>query len=186
MGYPKLGPDHKNDPFVPSEPHGFCVYDVGRYDGWTLDQIIAGMRGSTLNLLKRGTMKSLIARREWGGLLVAAAKLVTTAAEQMQLFRRVLDLNYPDCRKHMKLWVFWPRIAKMLDDREDSCVKRSVPFVVPGYERCLELAGISGRMGPPIPLDPPPPPYARAVCQAMSTALKERVEELELLESCGT
>ena len=39
--------DHKNDPFMPSEPHGFCVYDVGRYDGWTLEQIIAELRGST-------------------------------------------------------------------------------------------------------------------------------------------
>ena len=35
-------------------------------------------------------------RREWGGLLVAASKLVTTFAEQTQLFRRILDLNYSD------------------------------------------------------------------------------------------
>ena len=53
------------------------MFNAGRYDGWTLDQIIAELRGSTLNLLKRGTLEALIARREWGGLLVAASKLVT-------------------------------------------------------------------------------------------------------------
>ena len=50
------------------------VYDTGRYDGWTLDDIIAALRGATLQQLKRGTLGSLIARGELGGLLVAASK----------------------------------------------------------------------------------------------------------------
>ena len=53
------------------------------------------LRGATLNLLKRASWTSLIARREWGGLLVAASKLVTTLSEQTQLFRRILDLAIP-------------------------------------------------------------------------------------------
>ena len=51
----------------------------------------------------------------------------------------------------MKLWVFWPRIAKMLDDREESCRKRGVPFVVPGYERCLNWPASPAGWEPPIP-----------------------------------
>ena len=113
--------------------HELRVYDTGRYDGWTLDDIIAALRGATLQQLKRGTLGSLIARREWGGLLVAASKLVTTATEQTHLFRRVVNLAYPDARLHMKLWVYWPRVAKMLRDREESCRERGVPFIVPGY-----------------------------------------------------
>ena len=52
-------------------------YDPARYDGWTLDDITGSLRGASLNLLKRGSSASLIARREWGGMLVAASKLVT-------------------------------------------------------------------------------------------------------------
>ena len=153
-------------------------YDAGRYDGWTFDQIVGQLRGATLNLLKRGTLTSLVARREWGGLLVAASKLVTTFTAQCQLFRRLLDLQYSDARLHMKLWVFWPRVEKMLQDREESCRKRDVPFIVPGYRRCLSLAGITGRMGPAIPLDPSPPPVQRV----MPTDVAELTERVEMLE----
>ena len=107
-------------------------YDPSRYDGWPLDRIIATRRGSTLNLLKRASWSSLLARREWGGLLVAASKLVTTLSEQTQLFRQVVDLNYANARMHMKLWVFWPRVVKMLQAREEACRRRGAPFVMPG------------------------------------------------------
>jgi hypothetical protein len=53
-------------------------YDGARYEGWSLDRIVASMRGSTLTLLKRGTMACLLARRELGGLLIAASKLLAT------------------------------------------------------------------------------------------------------------
>ena len=155
-------------------------YDARRYDGWPLDRIITTLRGSTLNLLKRASWSSLIARREWGGLLVAASKLVTTLSEQTQLFRRVVDLNYANARMHMKLWVFWPRVAKMLQDREQSCRNRAVPFVLPGYQRCLMMAGISGRMGPAIPVATSPPPVFREPLPTDVAALTERVEMLEL------
>jgi DNA methylase len=113
-------------------------------------------------------------------LLVAASKLATTLSEQTQLFRRVLDLDYSIARRHMKLWVFWPRIAKMLRDREESCRRRGVPFVVPGYLRCLMMAGVSGRTGPAIPVLTSPPPVMRKPLPAEVAALIERVEELEL------
>ncbi len=152
-------------------------YDTSRYDGWTLDQIIAGLRGSTLNLLKRGSLEALRARREWGGLLVAAAKLVTSREEQTNLFRRVLDIDYSNSRLHMKLWVFWPRVAQMLFDRAESCRRRGGPFVVPGYARCLRLAGITSRIGPVIPCDPPLPIEPEPLTEV--EALIERVKELE-------
>ena len=155
-------------------------YDPGRYDGWTLDRIVATLRGSTLNLLKRASWMSLIARREWGGLLTAASKLVTTLSEQTELFRRLLDLNYANARMHMKLWIFWPRVVKMLEDRQESYRIRGVPFVIPGYERCLMMAGISSRMGPAIPLDPSPPPVGSEPLPSDLAALRARVERLEL------
>jgi site-specific DNA-methyltransferase (adenine-specific) len=79
----------------------------------------------------------------------------------------------------MKLWVFWPRVEKMLLDCAESCCKRGVPFIVPGYRRCLEMAGISGRMAPAIPCVPPPPPVERRPLPADVAALIERVEGLE-------
>ena len=154
-------------------------YDPARYDGLSLDDLIASLRGATLNLLKRGSRAALIARREWGGMLVAASKLVATVVEQTQLFRRVLDLAYNAARMHMKLWVYWPRVAKMLQDREESCRRRGVPFVVPGYKSCLVMAGVAGRLGPPIPIDPSPP----LVFDELPTdveALTARVKMLEL------
>ena len=160
--------------------HELPVYATGRYDGWTLDDIIAALRGATLQQLKRGTLGSLIARREWGGLLVAASKLVTTFAEQTHLFRRVVNLAYPDARLHMKLWVFWPRVVKVLQDHEESCRKRCVPFIVPGYKRCLRMAGVIGKLGPAIPLDPSPPLIAGEPLPSDVTALRARVERLEL------
>ena len=161
------------------EPHGFCVYDVGRYDGWTLEQIIAELRGSTLNFLKRGTLQSLIARREWGGLLVAAAKLVTTAAEQTQLFRRVLDLDLADSRRHMKLWLFWPRVAKMFRRPRGllrqtqrpvhragvSSAASNSPASRAGWDRRSRLIRHRHVIREPLPSD--------------VAALMERVEELE-------
>lgn len=153
-------------------------YDPARYDGWPLDRIVGAMRGATLQLLKRGTLSALIARREWGGLLVAASKVITSFQEQVSLFRQILDLDYTHARLHMKLWIFWERIAKMLRDRENSCRSRGVPFIIPGYRRCLSLAGISGRRGK-APYDPPPPPVEREELPTDVEILQERVEELE-------
>jgi site-specific DNA-methyltransferase (adenine-specific) len=152
-------------------------YDADRYQGWSLDRIIAALRGGTLNLLKRGTLSALIARREWGGLLIEASRLLSTK-EQIGLFRRVVNLDYAEARRHMKLWVFWDRIVKMLSDHEASCQRRGLPFVVPGYRRCLAMAGITGksRTGP---YQPPPPLPERDPLPEEVQALMQMVEELE-------
>ena len=155
-------------------------YDPARYDGWTLNDINASLRGASLNVLKRASWASLIARREWGGMLVAASKLVTTVLEQTQLFRRILDLAYNAARMHMKLWVFWPRVVKVLQDHAESCHKRGVPFIAPGYKRCLRMAGVIGKLGPAIPLDPSPPLIAGEPLPSDVAALRARVERLEL------
>jgi hypothetical protein len=160
--------------------HDLHVYDASRYDGWTLENIITGLRGATLPQLKRGSLTSLLARREWGGLLVAASRLVITLAEQTSLFRRVVDLAYPDARLHMKLWIFWPRVVKVLQDHEESCRKRGVPFIVPGYRRCLRMAGVIGKLGPAIPVDPSPPLITGEPLPTDVVALRARVERLEL------
>ena len=93
-------------------------------------------------------------------MLVAASKLVPTLIEQTQLFRRIVELAYNTARMHMKLSVFgrvWPKCCKIAGE---SCRRRGVPFVVPGYESCLMMAGVSGRMVA-IPVLTPPPPVMR-------------------------
>ena len=160
-----------------SELDAIIAYDVDRYERWSLDRIIAGLRGRTLELLKRGTISGLIARREWGGLMVAACKQLVSQAEQSSLFRRVLNLDYAEVRRHMKLWVFWRPIARMLQDREASCRRRGVPFVVPGYRHCLQLAGITRRRDPP-GCEPPPPPGRDPLPHDVAT-LRAMIDELE-------
>ena len=81
--------------------------------------------------------------------MVAASKEVNSRQDQEVLFRRHLDLTYPDARRHQKLWLCWQRVEKMLRGREQSCKRCGLPFIVPGYRRCLELAGIEGRLEPP-------------------------------------
>ena len=51
---------------------------------------------------------------------------------------------------------------------------------MPGYRRCLELAGVSRPEGPADPFDPPPPPVEPEPLPTDVAALTERVEELEL------
>jgi hypothetical protein len=152
-------------------------YDADRYEAWSLAQIIGAVRGNGIELLKRGSMAALIARREIGGMLVAASKLMTSTIEQTILFRR-LAMGYSVGRRHMKLWVFWERIETMLRDREVSYRRRGLPFVVPGYRRCLELAGLLRNSSPP-PYEPPPPPLERGPLPDDMAVLREMVEDLE-------
>jgi hypothetical protein len=154
------------------------AYDENRYDGYSLDQILVELQGPALEFLKRGTMATLVARREVGGLLVAASKLVNNLKDQVILFRQILDIDYNEARRHMKLWVFWPRITTMLMGRDESCRKRGLPFVVPGYRRCLSLAGIS-RMARTTTTNPPPLVMADDPPTEIE-ALRERLAEVEL------
>ena len=124
-------------------------------------------------------MATLIARREVGGLLVAASKLVANLTDQIALFRQILDIHYNIARQHMKLWVHWPRITAMLTGHDESCRKRGVPFIVPGYARCLRLAGIT-RMPRGTPTDPPPPVVMAHHPPTEIEALLQRLAEVEL------
>ena len=164
---------------IVSDSDRILAYDANRYAGLSLDQIVAALRGATLSLLKRGTLSALIARREWGGQLVAATKLLNSYREQVSLFRHILDLDYSEARRHMKVWACWPRIAKMLRDREESCHRRGVPFIVPGYRRCLAMAGITNRSGPATRHGPPAPPLEREPLPQDVERLTEMVETLE-------
>src|ERR1700761_1962070 len=110
-------------------PDRSIPYDANRYANFTLEQIISAARGTALELLKRGAKVTLIARRELGGLLAAASSWITARTTQAELFRRLANLEYSEARRHIKLWVFWPRVEKMLSDREETCLRRGVPFV---------------------------------------------------------
>src|SRR6476646_8405033 len=143
-----------------SEWDGPVTYDANRYNDWSFDQIVAALRGSTLTLLKRGSWAALVARREWGGMLVQASRLLTSFNDQTALFRQIVNLDYSDARRHMKLWMFWNRIEKTLRDRAASCHQRGLPFIVPGYRRCLSLAGITRHAETPT-YDRPPAPITR-------------------------
>ena len=76
-----------------------------------------------------------------------------------------------DARLHMKLWIHWPRVEKMLSiARIQSQAWRAVRRA--GLSSRLELAGICGRMGPAIPCDPSPPPVEREPLPADVAALR--------------
>jgi hypothetical protein len=152
-------------------------YDADRYQGWTLDRIIAALRGSALELLKRGSIAVLIARRELGGLLVAASKLQTSTVSPAVLFRQ-LAMDYSDGRRHMKLWAYWERVESMLRDRESAARKLGLPFIVPGYRRCLELAGLLRQSRQP-DYEPPPKPLKRGPLPRDVDQLVEMVTALE-------
>jgi hypothetical protein len=162
---------------VSVQPDWPVHYDYNRYADLTVDQIIATIRGTALGLLKRGTKAVLIARRELGGLLHAISKKITSYTAQVALFRRIADLEYSEARRHIKLWMSWGRIEKMLRDREESCRRRGVPFVTPGLRRCLKMAGIMRTPAPPH--DPSPPPLGSKPLPDDMAALTAMVEELQ-------
>lgn len=155
-----------------SDTYELTSYDPRRYESLSLGQLLDAMRGTTLTQLKRGTTAVLIARREWGGMLVAISKLVTSHFEQIELFRHVVDLDYADARRHMKLWIHWDRIAKMLSEREESYRKRGIPFIIPGYRRCLMLAGLVTKRDAPEYEKPPALPERPELPQAAEELVK--------------
>ena len=150
-----------------------------RYADLSLEQIVSALRGTTLGLLKRGSIALLIARRELGGLFVALSKKITSHTAQVGLFRSIADFDYSEARRHMKLWVNWERIEKMLRDREEACLRHGIPFVTPGLRRCLKLAGITRTAepphnAPPAPLGPEPLPEDAALLSAMVQDLQQK------------
>jgi len=175
---------HSPKPVRPENEHEISQldaiqrYDPVRYDGWNLEQIEASLGGFPVALLKRATLRSLVARREIGGLFVAACVQTNSRQEQETLFRRLMDLSYPDARRHMKLWSFWYRIEDMLRDREQSCRRRAAQFIVPGYRSCLQLAGLEGRSEPP-PYKAPPPPIEQGLLPDDVDGLKKLIECLQ-------
>ena len=158
-------------------PDHIVPFDANRYADLTLDQIISTVRGAALGLLKRGSVALLVARRELGGLLFAACKKITSRTAQMGLFRSAANLEYSEARRHIKLWVYWKSVEKMLRDREESCRRRGVPFITPGLRRCFKLAGITRKSVPPH--ESPPPPLGSEPLPADVAALTAMVEDLQ-------
>jgi site-specific DNA-methyltransferase (adenine-specific) len=157
-------------------PDRTVPFRIDRYAGLDLDQIIASIRGTALVLLKRGTAATLLARRELGGLLFAACKKITSRPAQVDLFRNA-NLEYSEARRHIKLWVDWLRVERMLCERQANCLRRGVPFVTPGLRQCLKMAGITRPAAPPY--DSPPAPVGPEPLPDDVDALKAIVEDLQ-------
>ena len=155
-------------------------YDPARYDGLTLGDIIAQMRGSTLSLLKKATWKSLIARRDLGGLLVAASKLVDHASGADPTVPPSSGLGL-----HRRSPAH-EAVGLLAADRQDAARSAGI---LPQARRPVRRAGLRtmpahGRDrrqdGSSDPVLTPPPPVFREPLPADVAALTERVEMLEL------
>ena len=75
-------------------PDRIVPYVRNRYADLSLEQIVSALRGTTLGLLKRGSIALLIARRELGGLLVAAQQEDHILHGAGQSLPRIADLDY--------------------------------------------------------------------------------------------
>ena len=154
-----------------------------RYDGWSLDKIIPVIGGHTLTLLRRGTWGALIARREWGGLLVAATKLVSSYQEQVNLFRRIARPGLrrsPTSHEGMGLLgTHRPDAARPrgILPQTRRAVRRSGLSPLPGVDRHRHSADPPYEPPPPPPQPPPLPDDVAAL-----TAIIKDLEQKNRLE----
>ena len=68
-----------------------------------------------------------------------------------------VGLSYDEGRRHIQLWVHWPRCEATLQRLQDEARRMRKPFVVPGLRRLLVPAGVVGRRGG-LTFEMPPPP----------------------------
>ncbi|MGC1413056.1 MAG: hypothetical protein WA864_29425 [Acetobacteraceae bacterium] len=138
-------------------------YDPRRYDGLD-DRVIASeLRGFVGSLLLRGLLQTILARREIGGLLTEYARHHPRDRRLFEAFAaRTVGLSYDEGRRHMQLWVFWPRCETTLERLQDEARSHQRPFLVPGLRKLLALAGVVGqRRGIALDIAPPLPLPAR-------------------------
>ena len=132
-------------------------YDQHRYDGMNDHAIAASLSRFVGVLLLRGRLQTLLARREVGGLLCEFAKHHPRDRLMFEAFAlNTVGLSYDEGRRHMQLWVHWPRCEATLQWLQDEAHRTRKPFVVPGLRKLLALAGVVGRRAA-IALDVVPP-----------------------------
>ena len=132
-------------------------YDPHRYDGLADRAIAAELSRFVGVLLLRGRLQTLLARREIGGLLTEFARHHPKDRSLFEAFAlNTVGLSYDEGRRHMQLWVYWPRCEGTLERLQDEAHRTRKPFVVPGLRKLLALAGVVGRRTA-IALDVVPP-----------------------------
>ena len=120
--------------------------DPERYLGLSDQQIAAQLHDIHGRVLLRGRLETLLARREIGGLLVAYATHHPRDRNRFEAFaKQTVDLSYDEGRRHMQLWVYWPRCVEVLQRLDDEAMKTGKRLSVPGLRRLLALAGVIGR-----------------------------------------
>jgi hypothetical protein len=106
------------------------------------------LRDIHARLLLRGRIETILARREIGGLLTVFARRHPRERAAFEVFsKRTVGLAYDEGRRHMQLWVNWPRCLSTLERLETDARKAGVPLVIPGLRKLLALAGVVGRRG---------------------------------------
>jgi hypothetical protein len=132
-------------------------YESGRYAGMDDHAIAAELSRFVGVLLLRGRLLTLLARREVGGLLTEYARHHAQDRSLFEAFAlNTVGLSYDEGRRHMQLWLHWPRCESTLERLQDEAQRTRRPFVVPGLRKLLALAGVVGRREA-IALDVVPP-----------------------------
>jgi hypothetical protein len=159
-------------------------YDPERCRSLTDAELARQLRDIHSRLLLRGRLETLLARREIGGLLTEYARRYPRERAALTQFAvRTVGLSYDEARRHMQLWVHWPRCLATLERLETEAKKAGMPLVIPGLRRLLALAGVVGKRGAAgiVPFDskwdPVPEPLPNDV-----TELRRLVRRLQSVE----
>src|SRR4051812_48271895 len=79
-------------------------YDPRRYQGLPVGELARQLRNIHSGLLRRGQIRTLLARREIGGLLTEFARLHPRERSAFEFFaKRHVGLSYDEGRRHMQL-----------------------------------------------------------------------------------
>ena len=91
-------------------------YDLHRYDGLADRAIAAELSRFVGVLLLRGRLQTLLARREIGGLFTEFARHHPKDRSLFEAFAlNTVGLSSDEGRRHMQLWVYWPRCEGTLE-----------------------------------------------------------------------
>lgn len=127
---------------------------------WSEKQIASELHATASRLLVRGAVTTLIARKYAGELLWVAAKQFKRDRRSFEAFSLVtVGLRYSDARKHIQLFIHWPKVEAVVDRTKKEAETKGRPVVIPGYYRLLKMAGVieDRRKGHSPPDDPGDP-----------------------------